>query len=354
MPQHRIQTTRRLCWLLFALLLLVPLTANADSIPAATYHEHVQGAITALDTLRQVDENESASSYEQRLDQTIAGVADALPEHQTVQTSEGVCDVDNSWLHEELKHLKDAPAGERAARLAQVIERLQGIEERVGPAENPQTPPDDKAQTKQKLESILARPEYASEAKGTNALNRLLMDFIRWLQQFLPKGMRIQPGNSRWMTYVAQLLVVLVALVVLFYVAKLLLARFKPRRRQRAPKKREPRIVLGERLEPEETAVDLLAEAEALARRGEIRSAIRKAYIALLVELGDRKVIALAQHKTNRDYLNAVRNLPPLHQNMRGLTDSFERHWYGSAEASDNDWQNFRAGYYSALQTQSG
>jgi hypothetical protein len=133
---------------------------------------------------------------------------------------------------------------------------------------------------------------------------------------------------------------------------KILIARFKPKRRSRAAKKREPRIVLGERLEPEETAVDLLSEAEALARRGEIRSAIRKAYIALLVELGDRKVITLAQHKTNRDYLNAVRNLPPLHQNMRGLTDSFERHWYGFVEASDNDWQKFRSAYHSALRTQ--
>jgi hypothetical protein len=351
MPQRRIQTTRRLDWLLFALLLLVPVTANADSIPATDYHNSVQRAVTALDTLRQVDETETSTTYEHRLDQTIAGVQEAVPEHQSVQTGDGVCDVDNSWLHDELKALKNASSEQRAARLTHIIERLEAVEERVGPGETAATPPNDKTQ-KEKLESILARPEYASEARGTNALNRLLTAFIRWIQQFLPKGMRVQPGNSRWMTVVAQVLVVLVAAVVLFYVFKILLARFKPKRRQRAAKKREPRIVLGERLEPEETAVDLLSEAEALARRGEIRSAIRKAYIALLVELGDRKVIALAQHKTNRDYLNAVRNLPPLHQNMRGLTDSFERHWYGLVEASDNDWQNFRSAYYSALQTQ--
>jgi hypothetical protein len=151
---------------------------------------------------------------------------------------------------------------------------------------------------------------------------------------------------------VAQILVVLVAAVVVFYVARILFARFKPKRRQRAPKKREARIVMGERLEPEDTSIDLLAEAEALARNGDVRGAIRKAYIALLVELGDRKLITLAQHKTNRDYLNAVRTLPPLHQTMRGLTDSFERHWYGFAEANENDWQKFRSGYSSALQAQ--
>jgi len=36
---------------------------------------------------------------------------------------------------------------------------------------------------------------------------------------------------------------------------------------------------------------------------------------------------------------------------MRGLTDSFERHWYGYASATPNDWQDFRDGYLAALQT---
>jgi hypothetical protein len=137
----------------------------------------------------------------------------------------------------------------------------------------------------------------------------------------------------------------------LVYVGKILLTRFDRSRKRKTPKKRKARIVLGERLEPEQTSSDLLSEAEALARSGDLRAAIRKAYIALLVELGDRKVISLAQHKTNRDYLNSLRNIPQLHSRMRGLTDSFERHWYGFAQATPNDWQDFRAGYLSALQT---
>ena len=75
------------------------------------------------------------------------------------------------------------------------------------------------------------------------------------------------------------------------------------------------------------------------------------AYIALLVELGDRKFISLAQYKTNRDYVNALRGIPQLHSRMRGLTDSFERHWYGFAQATENDWQEFRTGYLAARQT---
>jgi len=351
MPQRRTRTERLLRRSLLALFLIVPLTANAYSISSADYHQNVERAVNALDTLRSNDETETASSYEDRLDKTIAGVREVLPEHQSVDTRGGVCNVDNSWLDEALKELKSAPAEQREARLTQVIERLRAVEERVGAGQNRTMPADDKAQTKAKLDSILARPEYTTEARGPNALSRLLMDFIRWLQQFLPKGIRVQPGSSPWMSVVAQVLVVLVAAVVVFYVGRILFARFKPKRRQRAPKKREARIVLGERLEPDDTSIDLLAEAEALARSGDVRGAIRKAYIALLVELGDRKLITLAQHKTNRDYLNAVRTLPPLHQTMRGLTDSFERHWYGFAEANENDWQDFRSRYRSAVQT---
>jgi hypothetical protein len=97
-------------------------------------------------------------------------------------------------------------------------------------------------------------------------------------------------------------------------------------------------------LEPDQTAADLLERAEALARKGDLRGAIRKAYIALLCELGDRKVIMLAQHKTNRDYLMAVRNRRALYEPLRKLTTSFEIHWYGFVAPAPTDWEEFRLG----------
>jgi hypothetical protein len=36
---------------------------------------------------------------------------------------------------------------------------------------------------------------------------------------------------------------------------------------------------------------------------------------------------------------------------MGGLTNTFERHWYGLVQATPDDWQDFRAGYVAALQT---
>ncbi len=109
--------------------------------------------------------------------------------------------------------------------------------------------------------------------------------------------------------------------------------------------------MLGERLAPDQSATDLLSQAEALARSGDLRAAIRKAYIALLLELGERKIITLEQHKTNRDYLRAVRRIETLYPNVKQLTDSFELHWYGLARATEADWQTFRSGYKQALST---
>jgi hypothetical protein len=125
--------------------------------------------------------------------------------------------------------------------------------------------------------------------------------------------------------------------------------RFLRRRKSKKRTKREARIVLGERLEPDQSAGDLLAQAEALARAGDLRAAIRKAYIALLCELGDRKIIRLAQHKTNRDYLRAMRGITPLHDEMRKLTHSFEHHWYGFVPATETEWSAFRSGYQRAV-----
>lgn len=350
---RRTITAQRRRWLFITLLLLIPVTTKADALPAADYQKNLQRAIAACESLQQINEAESPYYYQNQLDQTLATVHEALPERQPVQASDEVCNVDNSWLHAALKDLQASSGEQRPAKLQQLIERLKALEEQVAYERRAATESDSKSHAKQKLESILARSEYTSQAKGPNALTRLINDFIRWLQQFLPERVRPVPGQQGWANALVQIVVVVIAVLVLGYVVKVLFGQIRGSRRKRVPKKRKARIVLGERLEPEDTATDLLAEAETLARGGDLRAAIRKAYIALLVELGDRKVITLAQHKTNRDYLNAVRNVPLLHSSMRGLTDSFERHWYGFAEATENDWTSFRSRYHAALQTQS-
>lgn len=331
----------------FGVLFLFLFPNTVAAVPITDYHFNIKYAISTLGHLSQSGEN-----FDSELPAAVEDVRTRLPKHETVEFEGEVYNVDNSWLHKDLDGL--AQADNRTERLAHIVWTLQAIETRVAERANPGgSPAENKQWAKTRLESILARPEYAADTEGSNALIRVIQDFLRWLEKFLPKPRAASGGAINWITLIAQVLVIGLAVVVLIYVLKTLYVRFSGRsRKPKAGGKREARIVLGERLEPEATATDLLSEAEALARQGDLRTAIRKAYIALLVELGDRKVISLAHHKTNRDYLNSLRSVPQLHSRMRGLTDSFERHWYGFASATPNDWQDFRAGYLAALQTE--
>jgi hypothetical protein len=126
---------------------------------------------------------------------------------------------------------------------------------------------------------------------------------------------------------------------------------FPKLRRARKPSKKKERIILGERLGDDVTGMDLFAEAERLAREGNLRGAIRKGYIALLCDLSDRKVIGLAHNKTNRDYLRDVRSLRDFHPRMKVITDTFERHWYGLQDSAEQDWARFREDYKEAIRT---
>ena len=326
-------------------------TAAVNGIPTSEYHSNIRQAVSALDSLAQSDESESNSAYEIRRNETFTGVRRLVPAHQTIESGNETLNVDNSWLHTELDKLNKATNEEGSALLRQTTERLQALEQRIEEFEKAAaTRQSNKAEASRKLKEILARPEYASKAKGQSAISRLMERLLKWLQNLIPKPKPLSPGRAGIFSQIAQVVVVALAVGVLILVLKMFLPRLLRNRKPRKKKvKEEPRIVLGETLAPDQSALDLLAEAEALARAGELRAAIRKAYIALLVELGDRKVLHLAEHKTNRDYLSAVYNHQPLYGNVRQLTDSFERHWYGLAQTSETDWETFRSGYKKTL-----
>ena len=333
---------------LIAFLFLCPLTALA--VPLHEYEQRLKQAIDALYSLDVIDEDGIDTEYVTRL--TIDNVRSALPLQLTVEVDNDTYNIDNSSLHKSLDELEQLPVDEQLNRAGELVEVLRAIETRVAERRSAMAMAETKDQAKSRLETILARPEYATGARGPNAFTRLAQDFLRWIQKLFPKRQTVDPGRVDTVSLIAQVVVIGLAVAVLVYVATIMLRRFGRTRKKKEPKQRGPRIVLGERLEPEATSTDLLSQAELLARNGDLRAAIRKAYIALLVELGDRKVISLAQHKTNRDYLNSVRNVAPLHATMRGLTDSFERHWYGFENVTPSDWQDFRAGYLAALQAE--
>ena len=171
--------------------------------------------------------------------------------------------------------------------------------------------------------------------------------FLNWLANVFPKPSEVPAVNSDfvWLKFILQ--IVICALVIgligflIYRFAPFLVGKFSGRNKE----KKTVRVILGERIGADESGSDLFDEAEELARVGNLRAAIRKGYIALLCELSDRKVIGLARHKTNRDYLRESRKRADIFENMNGLTFNFERNWYGLRPATAADWEDFRDRY---------
>jgi hypothetical protein len=323
---------------------LVCFVAQSNAATLSDYQHRVSTASALLEESAGVYEDESKAEPNQTIAANLARMRQLLPAKETVLVNRQSIAVDNSWLHEALaEYEKTDDSTARSEILARVWERLRAILERLEELQHTNAA-SDKDADKGRLAEILRRPEYVQAAPQSSALERLLERFFRWLNSLFPETKPIQPGGSPLISTIAQILIVGIAVAVIAF----LIWRFGPRfmqGRRKKKTKREARIVLGERLEPDQTAADLLAQAEDLARAGDLRAAIRKAYIALLCELGDRKIVSLAQYKTNRDYLNSVRDKASLYNVMRKLTLSFELHWYGLVPAVDNDWSEFRNSY---------
>jgi hypothetical protein len=273
----------------------------------------------------------------------LGRVRELLPPRERVESGGFFVEADNTWLHEALDEFgREGARAKRVLLLRGAAGRLRALEAQLGAAESA---PQDKDAERGRLSAILRDPAFNRDTRREEgALARLLREFFEWLARLLQRsGSPVMPGASPRATWLAQAFVFALCLGVLAYVGRRLW-----RRRGLGPAslklKREARVILGERLEADATASGLLDDAERLARAGDLRGAIRKAYVALLLELGDRGVLRLSRHRTNRDYLNAVRRAaaPGLYSAMLPLTFDFELHWYGLRDASDADWESFR------------
>jgi hypothetical protein len=344
---------RALC----ALCLLLAFAGVMKAIPLSAYRARVHTAADALDSLRApADEEVSEAAHQASIAETVQQVRQSLTTIKTVEWDNTSARVDNSWLDQSLEEYDKMSESnpQRADVLLQVEERLYALDEQLAETEAGQkkgaTDQGAKDEKKARLSTILRRVEYGKKDVEESALTRLRRRIMKWLDGLFPDVHPVQGINGSNIASITQIIVICLCLAGIAFVAWRYGPRiFKRTNRRRKREQRKARVVLGERLEADQTAADLLAEAEDLARLGDLRAAIRKGYIALLCELGDRKILSLAQSKTNRDYLRAVQGVEPLHTEMRRLTSVFENHWYGFAPASPSDWTNFRAGYRKAV-----
>lgn len=338
--------------LVFVWLLLLCGTTSALALPLTEYKERIHQAMTEILTATEEDRSASAQQHREQVLRALNDARQLVPTDQTVEWDGGQIQVNNSWLDDELRSFRQLSPNDSYGSIiiAQIVERLGAIEDRLSeldPRHGDSAASSSKSQEKARLDAILRRVEFQEKPPEKNFLQRLWERFLEWLKHLFPGGGVSLFGGMSWGALIAMLFIFALAAGALAYALSKLIPFLRRRLKRPDLEERTARIVLGERLAPEQTAASLLAEAETLARQGDLRAAIRKAYIALLCELGDRKVLALAGHKTNRDYLRALRERRqrPLLDEMQKLTNSFENHWYGFQPTTADDWTTFRSGY---------
>ncbi len=339
-------------------LLFLPLGVFAKTL--AEYRAGVQSAKTTIgELIDYVDEIvDDAGSRDIKYEgETLAAIRKSLSVTEKIEWTGTSVETNNQWLEAKLKAFEEESKdlAKRRLILSDIHERLAAIEAKIKQLENPAASDRSKDEDKRKLAEILGRPEYQKPPEQEESWYQKTIKKIRkWLDEKFPRPDIPEgaPEGLQSLSFGLQMLLY----AALFGFIAFLIYRFAPflagKFRRREKEEKGDRVILGEKLATNEDAQSLFSEAEELARGGNLRGAIRKGYIALLCELSDRKIIGLAQHKTNRDYLRDVRKKRELHQNMYGLTNSFERHWYGFDDADEADWNEFRQTYRQALSSE--
>ena len=96
--------------------------------------------------------------------------------------------------------------------------------------------------------------------------------------------------------------------------------------------------------------------AQELLGRGERRLALRAYYLSTLSALGTRGLLAVARHKSNRDYLlelrRRARDRVAVPEAFARNVGRFERVWYGAHGADDALLADFQADRERVMQTE--
>ena len=334
-------------------LLIAAATLFCFSLPAAAatlddYAKRIETSRLDAIALRRLEDE--SRGYDDMPRQKLEELRRSLPPSEQVEWLGGHVETNNQWLHDAIAaYINEPDNGRRKNILFGIEERLDAITSEIDELKKAEAAERTKDEDKQKLAEILRRAEYQKpEVKEESLFQRWYREFMEWLRQVFPKAPEVPATASGFGSLKFALQIIIYALVIgliafpLYRFGPLLAGRFGWRKKE----KRADRVILGERIAADETAENLFGEAERLARDGQLRDAIRKGYIAALCELADRKIVRLARHKTNRDYLRDVRKTREgLFENMSGLTGKYEQNWYGLRTSEMTDWEDFRERY---------
>jgi hypothetical protein len=240
-----------------------------------------------------------------------------------------------------------------------------------------ETPPPAKVESSeldQRIGEVLERREYAWRAPREEAAEERDVGWFRsWMhsvgkaiqnsfaalwstigkaiQQFFKKLFANSPspggGNWDWAGAAKALLVVLItACVALLGWALWRLLRKSPQMLAASVVARPVPDLRSEHVVADQLPEDgWLALAREHAARGELQLALRAAWLASLAHLGQRELLRIARHKSNRDYDRELRRRARAHIALLAAFDEnllvFERAWYGRHEVTPGDFVAF-------------
>lgn len=184
------------------------------------------------------------------------------------------------------------------------------------------------------IQDILSRPEYNRSFKqGRGVLEIIadyllpkLGDFFKWMLEHLGFG-----GAGQTLSRVLAWIVIGLFVLVLGIVIARLSARFR---------------VGAAKLEDESevfelpSSTKLMAEADALAKQGDFRGAFLRAYLGSIARLDEAEALRFSRSRTNWEYLRDLRDrgMNEVAQELRPLTQSFDRKFYGHQTCRVQDY----------------
>src|SRR5947209_5185020 len=201
--------------LLLAAFVAATCVVSGRAATLADYRHQVSGALRTIEQLQLAKDESSANA-------SLARLRAQLPAKETIVLQGQSIAVDNSWFHDALDESEKTKTNvRRTESLARIGERLLALSERLDEFDKGSGVVK-KDEDKGRLAEILRRPAYNKTASEGSALERLWTRFLRWFFSLFPKS---QPGNSRLLSAVAQVIVVLVGLALIAF----LIWKFAPR-----------------------------------------------------------------------------------------------------------------------------
>lgn len=316
---------------------------------AATQFDDYVGRVAQA--ARQVTELAHDGNREETSEKAaLQTLTELLPATENIARGGEVVHVDNSWLHQAVSNLNWDDDEVHATQLGEIAERLSALERRLRETQSTgtsqSTTPVD---ARERLQRILAREEYQPEVQKDSVIRAWLRKIQQAIDQFriwllTRNGPQSTPSGEtvRLLRY----LILGVTAAAALLAVMMLLRRFRWQALQRKKRETEAeREVLGESFDAAVTPEDLLRQAAEMARNGDFRLAIRRAYIALLCELEERGRLRLHRAKTNNDYLRELSREFEAYPVIVQMTNRYERVWYGHGEATLEDYTGFIDAY---------